>query len=113
MFYSWYFGELTRNEAERALKSAAAATGSFLIRESETRPSKCTVEYAQVERTGEKHFSLSHPLFDLSVNDGQFKLCRQYLDLGVVVSRLSFFLILFFNSTTLSFETPWREAGDV
>ncbi|XP_076462221.1 tyrosine-protein kinase fyna-like [Babylonia areolata] len=32
----WYFGQVTRKEAERALKSAEAQIGSFLVRRSET-----------------------------------------------------------------------------
>nr|KAG5711809.1 hypothetical protein BaRGS_023573 [Batillaria attramentaria] len=34
----WFFGKVTRKEAERALKADEARTGYFLIRESETSP---------------------------------------------------------------------------
>ncbi|KAK7099624.1 tyrosine-protein kinase Fyn-like isoform X1 [Littorina saxatilis] len=34
----WFFGQVTRKEAERALKAPTASLGSFLVRESETSP---------------------------------------------------------------------------
>ena len=37
-FHSWFFGKITRKDAERHLKVPQAALGSFLIRESETEP---------------------------------------------------------------------------
>ena len=38
MYFRWFFGSVTRKEAERHLLSKGNDVGTFLIRESETSP---------------------------------------------------------------------------
>ena len=54
--YSWYFGKITRSDAEQMLLQKGNKTGTFLIRESVTRSGKISLSVRDADSV--KHYNI-------------------------------------------------------